>query len=323
MENSKCRKAFAIMSHPGMELLGYSIEKTLTDSKALSEVIIKNGEVYPVMAMSSVMDLSLEAEAFGCKIEFRENEMPFVLNTILSDYNSVKNLKVPDLLAGRIPVFIDAAKRVVEKGKEIPFFAGVIGPFSLAGRLYGMSEIMMACYIEPETVELLLEKCYAFLHSYCKELKSIGCDGVLIAEPAAGLLSNDDCMKFSSVYIKKIIDDLQDDNFLVILHNCGNRGHCTDAMLYTGAKACHFGNAANMVEILKSCPKDIVVMGNIDPVGVLKQMESQEVKKYVYELLIKTSEFDNFVLSTGCDLPPGVPLKNIEAFFDALSDYNR
>ena len=50
MENSKCRKAFAIMSHPGMELLGYSIEKTLTDSKALSEVIIKNGEVYPVMA---------------------------------------------------------------------------------------------------------------------------------------------------------------------------------------------------------------------------------------------------------------------------------
>jgi uroporphyrinogen decarboxylase len=78
-----------------------------------------------------------------------------------------------------------------------------------------------------------------------------------------------------------------------------------------------------MVEILKSCPKDIVVMGNVDPVGVLKQMESQEVKKYVYELLIKTSEFDNFVLSTGCDLPPGVPLKNIEAFFDALSDYNR
>ncbi len=50
---------------------------------------------------------------------------------------------------------------------------------------------------------------------------------------------------------------------LVILHNCGNTGHCTPAMLKTGAKGYHFGNKADMVEALKVCPADVLVMGNL------------------------------------------------------------
>lgn len=321
--SSKQRITIPIMTHPGIDDINETIQNAVKYGNIHAKAIESVSKLFPVAAKTSIMDLTVEAEAFGCKVEFSDHSMPHVIGTLVSNIEEVRNLKVPDLNCGRIPEFLKAAKLSVDINSDKPFFAGVIGPFSLAGRLFGMSEIMMACYIEPETIELLLEKCSSFIHSYCKELKKIGCDGVLIAEPAAGLMSNDDCMKFSSVYIKKIVEDLQDDNFLVILHNCGNRGHCTDAMLYTGAKACHFGNAANMVEILKSCPKDIVVMGNVDPVGVLKQLEPDEVREYVYKLLVKTSEFDNYVLSTGCDLPPGVPLKNIEAFFDALNDYNQ
>ena len=40
------------------------------------------------------------------------------------------------------------------------------------------------------------------------------------------------------------------------------------------------------------------------------------------DILKKTSEFDNFVLSTGCDLPPHVQSENISAFFEALDNYN-
>jgi len=49
---------------------------------------------------------------------------------------------------------------------------------------------------------------------------------------------------------------------------------------------------------------------------------SEEVKSITYDLLIKTSGFDNFVLSTGCDLPPHVPTENIWAFYEALKDFN-
>jgi uroporphyrinogen decarboxylase len=93
-------------------------------------------------------------------------------------------------------------------------------------------------------------------------------------------------------------------------------------MLNSGANAFHFGNAIDMVETLKNCPKDKLIMGNVDPVGVMKMSSAREVKAFVIDLLNKTSEFDNFVLSTGCDLPPHVPSENISAFFEALDDYN-
>ena len=175
----------------------------------------------------------------------------------------------------------------------------------------------------PRPITCLLEKCTEFILKYCKELKNIGCSGVVIAEPAAGLLSNEDCQHFSSEYVKKIVNAVQDDTFLVILHNCGNRGHCTEAMLNSGANAYHFGNAIDMVETLKFCPKDKLIMGNVDPVGVMKMCSAKEVKAFVTDLLNKTSGFDNFVLSTGCDLPPHVPSENISAFFEALDDYNK
>lgn len=203
-----------------------------------------------------------------------------------------------------------------------PVFAGVIGPFSLAGRLYGMSEIMIACYLEPDAIALLLDKCSRFIKNYCMELKRTGCSGVIIAEPAAGLLSNEDCLQFSSLYIKEIIDNVQDDSFMVVLHNCGNTGQCTDAMLYTGAKAYHFGNAISMIEVLKQCPADVLVMGNINPVGVLRMMSPQQIEREVISLLEQTAGFPNFVLSTGCDVPPCVPIENIQAYYNALLFFN-
>jgi uroporphyrinogen decarboxylase len=320
---SPYRIAIPIMTHPGIELIGKKVKDAVQNGKIHAKAIDKLNETYPVAAKTVIMDLTLEAEAFGCQIEFPEDDMPHILGRLVSSAEEIEKLKVPELTAGRVPEYILANKLTVESTTDKPVFAGVIGPFSLAGRLFDMSEIMVACYIEPDAISCLLEKCTAFIKSYCTELKRIGCSGIVIAEPAAGLLSNEDCQCFSSEYVKQIVDAVQDDNFIVVLHNCGNQGQCTEAMLNTGANAFHFGNAINMVETLKFCPKDKLIMGNVDPVGVMKMSSPQEVKAYVSDLLQKTAQFENFVLSTGCDLPPHVPSENISAFFNALKEYNQ
>jgi uroporphyrinogen decarboxylase len=321
--SNKKRIAIPIMTHPGIEMIGKKVKDALQNGEVHAQAIKRLNEVYPVAAKTVIMDLTLEAEAFGCQIEFQENDMPHILGRLVSNAEEIENLKVPELSAGRVPQYIKANRLTVEGTKDKPVFAGVIGPFSLAGRLFDMSEIMVACYMEPEAISSLLEKCTEFILKYCQELKNIGCSGVVIAEPAAGLLSNEECQYFSSEYVKKIVDSVQDDTFLVILHNCGNQGHCTEAMLNSGANAYHFGNAIDMVETLKFCPKDKLIMGNIDPVGVMKMRSAKEVKAFTTDLLNRTSGFDNFVLSTGCDLPPHVPSENISAFFEALDDYNK
>ena len=311
------------MTHPGIEMIGKNVKDAVQDGEVHALAIKKINEVYPTAATTVIMDLTLEAEAFGSQIEFQQDEMPHILGRLVSNAEEIEKLKVPDLSAGRIAQYLKANRLTVERTTDKPVFAGVIGPFSLSGRLYDMSEIMVACYIDPGAINNLLNKCTEFILKYCLELKRIGCSGVVIAEPAAGLLANDECKTFSSEYIKRIVDAVQDDSFMVILHNCGNRGHCTEAMLYTGANAYHFGNAIDMVEALNSCPKDKLIMGNVDPVGVMKMLSAKDVKAYTSDLLNRTSTFDNFVLSTGCDLPPHVPAENISAFFEALNEYNK
>lgn len=141
-----------------------------------------------------------------------------------------------------------------------------------------------------------------------------------MAEPAAGLLSDDDCRQYSSAYIKRIIEVVQDDSFAVILHNCGNTGHCNGAMVCTGAKGYHFSNKIDMVAALEECPRDVLVMGHLDPVGVFKMASAEEVAQQIYDLLQRTASYANFIISTGCDTPPLVPFTNIEAFYRVVEN---
>lgn len=312
----KAVKILPIMTHPGIEKLGKTVQDAVTDGKVHYEAIHYLSEHYPSMACTVIMDLTVEAEAFGSKINLPEDEVPSVIDRLVQDRAGVEALQIPDMDAGRLPQYLLANRLAVENIKDKMVISGCIGPFSLAGRLFGLSEIMMELYMDPDTIHVLLDKCTQFLIRYCQELKTIGTVGVFMAEPAAGLLSNDDCQIFSSDYVRKVVDAVQDEDFSVILHNCGNSGHCTQAMIDSGAKALHFGNLVDMEEVLRVCPADLLVMGNLDPVEVFKQASPEQVRASTLQLLEKTKQYPNFVISSGCDLPPSTPLENIQAFFE-------
>lgn len=323
LQDSDKRVAIPIMTHPGIEAIGKKVVDAVTDGETHYRAIRHVTETYDTMACTVIMDLTVEAEAFGCTISMPEDEVPSVTGRLVYDEESVNNLQIPSLAAGRMPEYLKANRLAVENITGKPVLSGCIGPFSLAGRLYDMSEIMVGIYIEPDVIKTLLDKCTAYITAYCRELKAIGATGVIMAEPAAGLLSNEDCQEYSTVYVRRIVEAVQDDDFVVILHNCGNQGQCTQAMIDSGAAALHFGNAVDMVEALEQCPSDLVVMGNIDPVGILKQATSEEVYRATAELLSRTAQYENFVISSGCDMPPLVPEANIRAFYQAVADFNK
>ena len=320
--DSEKRIAIPIMTHPGIEAIGKRVIDAVTDGDVHYQAIRNVTETYDTAACTVIMDLTVEAEAFGCTISMPEHEVPSVTGRLVYDAETVDKLQIPSLSAGRVPEYLKANRLAIENIQDKPVLSGCIGPFSLAGRLYDMSEIMVGIYIEPDVIQTLLEKCTTFILHYCQELKRLGATGVIMAEPAAGLLSDEDCMNYSTVYVKRIVEAVQDDDFIVILHNCGNKGQCTPAMIASEAAALHFGNAVDMVATLEQCPSDLVIMGNIDPVGVLKQASAKEVYRQTMDLLEKTAGYRNFVLSSGCDMPPLVPDANIRAFYQAVADFN-
>lgn len=314
----KKRKAIPIMTHPGIEQIGKRVIDAVTDGEIHFHAIKAMAESYPAAASTVIMDLTVEAEAFGCKLSMTEDEVPNVIGKVLDDLSRIDTLNIPSISQGRIPEYLKANKLAAQY-IDRPVLSGCIGPYSLAGRLYDMSDLMIGIYIEPDAVISLLSKCTDFILEYGYQLKQTGTAGIIIAEPAAGLLSNDDCYNYSSIFVQRIVKELQDDNFSIILHNCGNTGQCTDAMIRSNAAGLHFGNKINLPIAMQEIPANIIAMGNIDPVSIFKQSSPATVK---LKLLEQTAEYPNFVLSTGCDVPPEVSHQNIDAFYEALSDFN-
>ena len=315
--------AIPVMTHPGIELNGNTVRQAVCDGEVHYKAVMTLAKRYPSAAACTIMDLTTEAEAFGAEIAFSDEAVPAVSSRLLPDVESIDRLQVPSLSAGRIPQYLKANLLAAKEISDVPLFSGCIGPFSLAGRLYDMSEIMMLIYENPDAAHTLLRKCTDFIEKYCLALKQTGANGVLMAEPAAGLLSDEDCRTFSSNYVKRIVQRVQDDSFIVILHNCGNTGHCTKAMVSTGAAAYHFGNKCRMEDVIKEVPPTALTMGNIDPVSVFKDGMPFQMRQTVMDLLDRMRPYPNFVLSSGCDTPPHTSMSNIDAFFEALHQFNQ
>ena len=314
--------AVPVMTHPGIELIGRSVKEACCDGQVHYEAIKALAEKYPTAAATVIMDLTVEAEAFGAEIHYTEDAVPAVVGHMLSSADDIRALRVPSLREARVPQYLKAnllAKRAIA---DRPVLAGCIGPFSLAGRLYDMSEIMVLIYQDPDAAHTLLSKCTEFILKYCRALKATGADGVVMAEPAAGLMSDEDCRRFSSDYVAYIVREVQDEGFGIVLHNCGNTGHCTKAMVATGAAAYHFGNKCDMREVIRDVPSTALAMGNLDPVSLFKEGTPEMMYDSAMKLLREMKDFPNFVLSSGCDTPPHTPMANIDAFFKALDDFN-
>lgn len=161
------------------------------------------------------------------------------------------------------------------------------------------------------------------MKQYIQAYKDVGASGVILAEPLAGLLSPTMVQEFSSSYIKEITEELQDDTFTVIYHNCGpNTVQSLPEILSSDCGAWHFGNAVSLEKILEQVPADCLIMGNLDPVGCFCGCSADELEQKERALLKECGAYSNFVLSTGCDLPPKAKWENIQRFFKTLEQVN-
>lgn len=316
------RRAMPILSFPSIQLMGITVKDLIADSDVQARGMYEVARRCPTAAAVSMMDLSVEAECFGAQIRVSDDEVPTVVGSVVETPEDAEALQVPAFGTGRTGLYVEAISKALKLITDRPIFAGVIGPFSLAGRLMDMTQVMINCYEEPEMVHTTLEKATEFLLSYVKAYKAIGAHGVVIAEPAAGLLSPDFCGEFSSPYIRKIVDAVQDDDFIVIYHNCGDAvSRMVPQILETGAAAYHFGNAVSMEDMLRQMPGDVLTMGNVDPVSAFRNGTPEKVRQDTLAIMDACCKYPNFLISSGCDIPPAAPWENIDAFFEAVEAF--
>ncbi len=319
------KKAMPLCSFPAVQELFITVEQLVKSSTEMALGVRLMADRYDMPFAITYMDLSVEAEAFGATCTYHAEDVPTITGQLVSDEEEVNALQVPEIGAGRTGKVLRALGKSIRLVNDRPVFGNCIGPFSLAGRLMDVNEVLIMTYEEPELVHAVLEKATQFLLKYIKTMKDLGANGVVLAEPLAGLMSESAMQEYSSDYVRRIVDELQDESFVILYHNCSNAlEKKINAVISTGAKMFHFGDKADMWQILNSMPRDVIVMGNISPSSVFMCDSTDKMAKDTQALLRKCMVFENFMISSGCDIPAMTPLENIDKFFEVVRlGYNK
>ena len=316
------KKPFPLLSYPAVQMLYVTVKELVHDSTLQALGMKMIADTYDMPAATAYMDLSVEAEAFGAQAAYGTDEVPTIIGRMVEEEEDADALEIPKIGAGRTGVCIEGVKKALKLITDRPIFAGCTGPFSLAGRLMDINEIMPLCYEDPDLVHKVLRKATDFLITYIKAYKDAGAHGVIMAEPMAGILSPQLIQEFSTTYVKEIVDAVQDQSFIVIYHNCGNNAVLLiDSILDTGCRVLHFGDSINMAEMMPHIPADCIAMGNISPSKLFFNGTPEKMRIEITRLLEATKQYPNFLISSGCDIPPLTDKENIASFFKTIEKF--
>lgn len=260
------------------------------------------------------MDLSVEANALGLPVRFPLGESPTVEAPVVSTQRDLHRFYKMDVLAdGRVRVFIETMKLMK---RHLKTWCGgyVVGPYTLAALMMGATETAIATIDNPALLHETLTFTTYVIARYANALANAGADMVAILEPSAVMLSPKQYREFSGRYTHQIILQMR---ALPILHICGDTRHLIKPMLDTGAQALSLDSLVALDEVAAQVPDDMVLIGNINPTAVMVDESPQGVYEQTADLVRRMKSYPNFILSTGCDLPPETPLENIKAFMDA------
>ena len=318
------RLAVPLNAYSGLEITGESVEDLVSVPGSQFKAVMALQERYRTPVLLTAIDTTAEAEAYGSEVKISAREAPSIVGRLITDANDIGTLADPVPGDARTRVPIETAWRLTaEVGEGVPVLGAMLGPFALAGKLFGTDEAIAATSADPDTIEALLDIVTGFLCRYALEFRETGAWGVIVAEAAAGRLSPEGLKRFSTPFVKRIIKAVETTEFAVILHNCHAGNDHLDGLIESGAGIFHLGAGMDMAAALGRVDPAIVLGGNLDAERIFKKGQPQAASEATKALLEATRGHKNFFVSSGCDIPPGSPLANLNAFYRAVAEFNK
>ena len=301
------------------QLTGTTVKQNLTDGRTMfrsMEQFVTHFK--PDFSFCTFSDLSLEAEACGCKLKMPDNALPSVETHPIQTRDDLRNLSIPDPHKdGRLSVFIEATS-LFSKRFTLPKTSVSLGPFTLASELMGVDIITRKTIREPAFVHEVMEYALQVAQRFSEELIKAGADTIGIADPTCSLLSAKAFEKMVLPYLQRYTKSL---TVPATLHVCGRANHLVELMCKTGVTGISLDSPTDITRIKDKVPPDIIILGNLAPVDVLMMKKPDEVREATLGLLRAMEDVPNFGLVSGCDLPVGTPLENIEAMINTVKEY--
>ena len=316
-----------LMGFPGLTLTGSTIKLAQQNVQEQVRTLKALAETFEPDLIFTFMDLSVEANALGLPTVFPVDDSPTVQHGPLTE-EDLERMGALDITWDTRLQGYAAAVRLMALTLAPSTLRGayVTGPYTLAALIMGAEEAAMATVLDPSRLARLCRLATDAALTYVRQLVAAGAQVICVLEPSAVMLGAASFRRFSAEYVREIATACRGAGAATLYHVCGNATHLIDAMVESGVDGLSLDSAEAGIDlpaIATRVPPAVILIGNVNPTGRILHGTPAEVADETSALLKQMAPYDNFVLSTGCDLPQKTPLENIAAFMETGRAYRR
>lgn len=292
--------------------------KYVTDYRELAKGAIYCHENFGIDMLCAISDPYREAEGFGAKVVIEEDDVPSCHDKLLKSIQDISRLKpVAPESSARMNDRLCAVSYLKEYSKgTVPVVGWVEGAIAESCDLFDISEFMMSLCDEPEAVIELLEICTEQSILFARAQIEAGADMIGIGDAASSLIGPGLYAEFALPYQQKLIRAIHDKGAKVKLHICGNIEPVLSLVAKTGADIVDLDHMVSLQKASVLLPETTVICGNIDPVSILLQGSTKQIKEAVAQCSQIVTPHRH-ILAAGCEVPKFTEVKKMEAFMQA------
>jgi len=162
------------------------------DANAMAKAAATTYRLYGFECAVVPFDLCVEAEVLGCEINvYPDSEdilYPTIREKVVRNEEDMTKIVIPDSLSdkGRIPVVVSAIQQLKnELGNEVPVGSYVLGPFTLAGQIMELNDLLKLSFKKQALVNQMLEVLTDVAIVVAKIYRNAGTDYITVREMGA------------------------------------------------------------------------------------------------------------------------------------------
>lgn len=291
-----------------------------SSASALAEAQLGILERFPIDALTTCSDAFRVSADLGGQMAFPENTPPHLTQPLVRNHADVQALRRPDPLrpGSRMADRVAAAGLLARAaGDRCAVLGWVDMPFAEACSVCGVSDFMMILVDQPEMAHELLEFLTAVVIDFSLAQLQAGAVMIGAGDAAASLISPEFYREFALPYERRVCDAIHAAGGTVKLHVCGNTSALLEDMAGCGADLFNldhmvdFGRALEVYGRAGKCFK-----GNLNPVTDMLQATPDQCRRRARQC-IDLAKGHAYMLSPGCEVPPGVSDETFMAFCTA------
>ncbi|MGP8071318.1 MAG: uroporphyrinogen decarboxylase family protein [Candidatus Bathyarchaeia archaeon] len=305
-----------ILGYAGLKIGGLTAQQCLHDPRLHAELVRNNLQQFEPDAVISLMDLTVEAESYGVNPLFSDYDPPEI-RTYLPLDNVTASLHQTH--TDRMSLMVEAAKQISQQVKDVPTGFFVTGPFTLAGQILGVQQLLLGLLRSEAVISKLIADCTETVVGYAKRLGDAGVDFLVMADMSSSLISPRHFEQFAKTPLSLVVEAVSTD---IILHICGRVNHLLKQMGETGVAAISIDQTILLSDAVKAVPSDVLVFGNYSPTN-LSVEKPETIRTNVTQMLTSVGGAENLVASSGCNLPSSTPADSIKTFIQAVKSHKK